>query len=145
MFTFKPGIWRSGSWYELPRPIASVRVLDSWDYAQFKVPLAAGDHVEGRSANGVDIAIEGETGTQAGDVCASEAAMFQEIEALRTALGGTGAFELFLYHDSASGTYRSFRECTTVRFEYDLSEPQLYRYSVVIHAADPTIYSAAPS
>lgn len=148
MLTFKPAIWRNGTLYELPRPVRSVRVQDSWDFAQFKVPLAAGDSIEGRSLNGVDLSIEGECGTQAGTLLSDEAAMFAELEALREALGVTtpeDAYELFLYHDAVAGTYRSFRECSTVRFEYDLSQPWLFTYSVLIHAANPQVYDEAPS
>ncbi|REJ71581.1 MAG: hypothetical protein DWQ29_23300 [Planctomycetota bacterium] len=148
MLTFKPCIWRDGALTELPRPVDVVRVQDSWDFAQFKVPLASGDAIEGRSLNGVDISLEGRVGRQAGVLTADEGDMLAALEALRAALGVSAPedeYELFLYHDSTSGTYRSFRECTTVRFEYDLSAPQLFSYSAVIHASDPAIYTDAPS
>ncbi len=148
MLTFKPAIWRNSTLYELPRPVRSVRVQDSWDFAQFKVPLAAGDAVEGRSQNGVDIAIEGECGTRAGTLLAGEQAMLDELEALRGALGVTSpesTYELFLYHDASTGTYRSFRDCSTVRFEYDLSEPWLFTYSLLIHAANPQVFDQVPA
>jgi hypothetical protein len=148
MLTFKPAIWREGVLYQLPRPVRSLRMQDSWDFAQFKVPLADGDAIEGRSQNGVDIAIEGECGTQAGTLLADEAGMFGELEALRTALGVStpeDAYELFLYHDAVAGTYRSFRECSTVRFDYDLSEPRLFTYSILIHADNPQVFDEAPT
>ena len=148
MFTFKPAIWRNATLYELPRPVVSVRLLDSFDFEQFKVPLAAGDTIEGRSHNGVDVSIEGQIGTQAGALKADEAAMFAAIEALRGNLAAETpeeTYELFLYHDAGSATYRSLRGCTTVRFEYDLSDPRLFTYVVVIHAEDPEIYAEAPS
>jgi len=148
MFRFKPAVWDGAALYELPRPVTTVRIQDSWDFARFKVPLDAGDSVAGRSLNGVDIAIEGEIGTQAGALKAGEEAMFVEIAALRAALAAdapAASYELFLYHDPASATYRSFRNCTTVRFECDLSDARLFVYSAVIHASDPTMYTAAPS
>lgn len=148
MLNFKPAVWKDSVLYELPRPVTVVRILDSWDFARFKVPLAAGDSVAGRSANGVDIAIEGEIGTQAGSLKADEASMFAAIEALRSVLSADAPddeYELFVYHDAASATYRSFRRCTTVRFECDLSAPQLFAYSAVIHASDPVISTGAPS
>jgi hypothetical protein len=147
MLTFKPAIWRDGTLYELPRPVRSLRLQDGWDFAQFKVPLAAGDTIEGRSQNGVDIAIEGECGTQAGALLPDETAMFAELEALRSALGvetPEEVYELFIFHDATSGTYRSFRDCSTVRFEYDLSEPWLFTYSILIHAANPQVFDEAP-
>ncbi|MBL8852103.1 MAG: hypothetical protein JNG89_20690 [Planctomycetaceae bacterium] len=147
MFRFKPAVWKGGLLYELPRPVTSVRIQDSWDFARFKVPLAAGDAIAGRSANGVDIAIEGEIGAQAGALKLGEESMFAAVAALRGALSpGTPdtVYQFFVYHDAASATYRSFRRCTTVRFESDLSAPQLFSYSALIHAADPAIYSSAP-
>src|SRR4051794_34953299 len=119
MFRFKPAVWKAGTLYELPRPVTVVRWQDSWDFARFKVPLAVGDALAGRSANGVDIAIEGEIGTQAGSLKADEATMFAAVQALRAGLSPATAdqvYQFFLYHDAASTTYRSFKRCTTVRF-----------------------------
>jgi len=148
MFRFKPAVWKGGTLYELPRPVTVVRFQDSWDFARFKVPLAAGDAMAGRSANGVDIAIEGEIAAQAGALATSEETMFAAAAALRAALSVAApddVYQFFVYHDPASATYRSFRNCTTVRFECDLSAPQLFSYSAMIHASDPTIDTAAPS
>lgn len=147
MFTFKPAIWRNDTLYELPRPIVAVRVQDAWDFERFKVLLRDGDDVAGRSQNGVDVAIEGQIGTQAGALKTDEAAMFAALESLRAALGVSSpeeGYELFLYHDPASSTYRSFRGCTTVRFEYDVSDKALFTYGVVVHAGDPAIHGEAP-
>jgi hypothetical protein len=148
VFRFKPAIWKGGTLYELPRPVNVVRLQDSWDFARFKVPLAAGDELAGRSANGVDIALEGEIGTQAGVLRPDEAAMFTAVQALRTALSPANpdqVYQFFLYHDAASATYRSFKDCTTVRFDCDLSTKQLFTYSALIHASDPTVYTTAAS
>lgn len=148
MFVFKPAIWKGSTLYELPRPIVALRIQDSWDFEEFKVPLAGGDFQEGRSLNGVDISIEGQSGTQAGQLKSDEEQMFAELEALRAALDPSSpeeTYELFLYHDPSTATYRSFRGCSSVRFEYDLSSPHLFTYSALVHAADPTIYSVAPS
>jgi hypothetical protein len=147
MFHFKPSLWRDGQLFELPRPVTSVRVQDSWDFARFKVPLGDGDAAVGHSRNGVDIAIEGRCGSQGGQLKLAEDDMFAAIELLRSKLhvpAGSSGYELFLYHDPATSTYRSFRSCSTVRFEYDLSDPHLFSYVVVIHAADPVIRSAPP-
>ena len=148
MLTFKPSIWRDSTLTELPRPVDVVRVQDSWDFVQFKVPLAAGDAIEGRSLNGVDISIEGRVGRQAGVLAGDEDEMLSVLESLRAVLGVNAPedeYELFLYHDAGAGTYRSFRGCTTVRFEYDVSAPQLFSYSAVIHASDPVMHTDAPS
>ena len=148
MFLFKPAIWSNSVWHELPRPVTAVRLHDSWDFAQFKVPLHGGDFVAGRSRNGVDISLEGQVGKQAADVVITEEAMFEALEDLRQALhpsSPAATYELFLYADAATSTYRSLRSCTTVRFEYDLSEPRLFTYSLLVHATDPAIYTTAPA
>lgn len=145
-FTFKPAIYRDAILYELPRPVVSVRVREAWDFEQFKVPLAEGDFVVGHSRNGVEIALEGQVGTQAGALKATEEAMFAELEQLRAMLSVGSpeeSYAFFLYHDAASGTYRHFKRCTTVRFDYDLSDPHLFAYSVGIHAEDPVIYTTS--
>lgn len=148
MFDFKPSLWRDGALFELPRPVTSVRVQDSWDFARFKVPLGDGDSTAGASRNGVDIAIEGRLGSHAGQLKLDEASMFAALELLRSRLhvaADSPGYELFLYHDPATSTYRSFRRCHTVRFEYDLSDPHLFTYAIVIHAADAAIYTAPPA
>jgi hypothetical protein len=146
-FTFKPAVYDGSTLYELPRPIVSIRVQDAWDFEQFKVPLAAGDTVVGHSRQGVDIAVEGQIGTQGGGLKITEADMFQEIETLRSRLDVTSSgdeYEFFLYHDTATATYRKFKSCSTIRFDYDLSNKNLFTFSAAIHAEDPVIYTTAP-
>ena len=123
-FTFKPALYKNSALYELPQPVLAVRIQDAWDFEQFKVPLSAGDFLTGHSQQGVVISIEGQIGEKTGAPKALEQAMFAELEALRTALDITSdsdKFEFFLYHDSSSSTYRKFKSCSTVRFDYDLS------------------------
>ena len=146
-FTFKPAIYKNSVLYELPQPVLAVRVQDAWDFEQFKVPLADGDFLTGHSQQGVGISVEGQIGEQSGSPKALEQAMFAEIETLRTALDITSdsdKFEFFLYHDTSSSTYRKFKSCSTVRFDYDLSDKNLFAYSIVIHAEDPVIYTTEP-
>ncbi len=147
MFTFRPAIFRNGQLTELPRPVTSLRIQDSWDFARFKVPLKDGSFTAGHSRNGVDISLEGQIGSVAGAVKLSEEAMFGALESLRSALDANGAtdrYRFFVYHDVSSGTYRSFGDCCTVRFEYDLSHPSLFTYSVLIHASDAALSTAPP-
>ena len=148
MFHFKPAIWRNDLLYELPRPVVALRIQDTWDFARFKVPLHDGDTLAGHSRGGVDISLEGQLASHSGDLKLTEADMFAALEALRSALdviGSDNLYELFLYHDDASSTYRSFRSCSTVRFEYDLGDQRLFTYAAVIHAADPVIYTTPPA
>ncbi len=147
MFVFNPAISREGSLYFLPRPVTAVRLQDSWDYMQLKVPLCDGDFLAGSSRGGVDLYLEGQIGSGNGTLRLSESEMFSEIEAFREQLGGEAdpPFEFFLYHDVATATYRSLRECRTTRFEYDLSHPALFTYSLVVHASDPALHASAPA
>lgn len=146
-FTFRPALYRNSTLFELPRPITTLRVLDAWDFEQFKVPLADGDRLYGHSRAGIDLSIEGRTGTHAGVLCGTEETMLDTLSLLGEAFDITSdddRYELFLYHDEASGTYRKYRSCATVRFEYDLSSPHLFTWSAVIHAEDPRLYTTAP-
>jgi hypothetical protein len=148
MFSFKPAIWREDALYELPRPIVALRIQDAWDFARFKVPLRDGDNLAGHSRAGVDISLEGQLASQSGDLKLTEADMFAALEALRAALhveSSDDLYQFFLYHDPATSTYRSFKSCTTVRFDYDLGDKRLFTYSALIHAADPVIYTTPPA
>lgn len=147
-FTFKPAIWKNSALYELPRPVRTVRIQDAWDFEDFKVPLADGDSLVGRSQQGVDISLEGQCGTQADALKSTEQEMFEELETLRSKLGVSSpgeTYDLFLYHDDVSGLYRHFKSCTTVRFEYDLSDKHLFTYTALVHAEDPVIYTTGPA
>ena len=144
---FRPALYRGGTLFELPRPITTLRVLDAWDFEQFKVPLAAGDRLYGHSRNGLDLSIEGSVGTRAGTLCATEEDMLAALSQLSEAFDITSdedRYEFFLYHDQPSAAYRKYRSCATVRFEYDLSSPQLFTWSAVVHAEDPRLYTTAP-
>lgn len=48
-FTFKPAVYQNSTLYELPRPVLSIRVVDTWDFERLKVPLADGDFLAGHS------------------------------------------------------------------------------------------------
>jgi hypothetical protein len=146
-FTFKPAIYKNSVLYELPRPVPVVRMRDAWDAGRFKVPLADGDALVGHSRQGVEISIEGQIGSQSGTLKTSEGDILQAAELLRERLDVSSdaeKFELFLYHDTASGTYRKFKICSTVQFEIDLSNQNLFTYSMVVHAEDPVLYTTAP-
>ena len=146
-FIFQPAIYRDETLWKLPRPVTSCRVREAWDFEKFKVPLAVGDVQLGHSREGVDLLLEGQIGSQADELKLSEETMFAAIESLRSQLDVTSEatkFEFFLYHDDATDTYRKFQSCSTVRLEYDLSNPHLFTYSAVIHADNPTIFDTAP-
>lgn len=142
-FQFKPAIQRSGEFYELPRPVSSLTMQETWDADRFKTLLVDGDTVTGSTRNGVDITLTGELASQGGALNLSEAEMFAALEELRTRLhvgGDAEKYRLYLYHDAASATYRYLDSCTTVRLETDLSKVAAFSYRVVIHAENPQIY-----
>ncbi|MAT14604.1 MAG: hypothetical protein CMJ46_04965 [Planctomyces sp.] len=148
MLEFRPGIYRGGELYELPRPVRSVRLQEGWDFEQFKVPLRDGDKVTGHSRRGVEILLEGEVGSQGGTLKISEAEMLETILELRALLDvddDGSKYSLILYRDLEADVYRRFKKCTTVEFEYDLSQPQLFTYSLIVHAEDPVIYQTDPN
>ena len=143
-FLFRPVVEKGSLVYPLPGPVTRFRVQDAWDYSQFKVPLLDGDTLTGHSRNGVDISIEGQFGSQNGTIRLSEEEMFAEYEAMRAALDVTSDDEEYLFylsHNLVANEFRKYQKCTTVRFDADLSNKHLYTYSVVIHAADPVLYS----
>ncbi len=145
MLTFQPAIYRDGVLYALPRPVSRLRVQESQDFEQFKVPLRAGDELVGRSSRGIDVLIEGQVGTQGSELLSSEAQMFEELSAFREACLGNGpeeTFELIFYQNDEST--RKYRGCTCVRFESDLSNPHLFTYSLTIHVEDPRLWTGLP-
>lgn len=144
MLTFHPMIARAGTLVELPRPILVFRVHDSWDFMKLKVPLRDGDQVAGHSRDPVTIAIEGRIGSHSGELRLTEAEMLETIDALREVLHVDDAEEsyvLSVFEDAGTGQHRYFRECTTIRFDVDLSEKHLYSYTLSIHASDPELHS----
>ena len=142
-FRFRPAVERGGVLYELPRPISSLTLQETWDSERFKVLLVDGDQWAGTSRNGVDVTLAGELSSRAGAIQRSEAEMFAVLEELRNRLhvGESAAkYRFYLYHDADTATYRYLESCTTVRLETDLSKRAVFTYRVVIHAEDPVIY-----
>lgn len=147
MFLFRPSIVRPTSVFELPRPVTSVRIQDSFDYSKLKAPRVTGDIIVGHTPSGVDIALEGQFGSHVGAPRLTEEQMFLTLESLRLAVHSANPedrYRLFLYFDPEAATYRSFQDCVTVRFEYDLSKPRLFTYSLVVHASRPEIQQTGP-
>ncbi|WP_437225288.1 hypothetical protein SH661x_003999 [Planctomicrobium sp. SH661] len=146
MMQFAPAILLSDSIVELPRPILICRVHDSWDFLKLKVPRQDGNRIAGPSRDGADITIEGQIGSQSGNVKLSEVTMLETVELLRSALhtSDDDGFSLALYRDGDSN-FRYFRQCVTTRLEIDLSSQHLYSYALSIHAADPVLRSGLPA
>jgi hypothetical protein len=74
--------------------------------------------------------------------------MFAALAELRTKLHvglEDEKYRFFLYRNIETATYRYFQSCTTARLETDLSNSQVFRYQLVIHAEDPQIYDTLES
>ncbi len=144
--TIQPKIYAGTTLYEFPRPVQALRMRDTWDFDRSKVPLKDGETLAGQSRKGVAIFLNGQIASQAGTSKQTEAAMFAEIESMRSHLNDNatnGKFELFLFHDSATPYYRKFKNCSTLRFDVDLSNRNLFTYTMEIHSDDPTLYTTA--
>ncbi|MFQ5732300.1 MAG: hypothetical protein ACE5KM_10140 [Planctomycetaceae bacterium] len=144
--TVQPVIYAAGTLYKFPLPVRVFRFRDTWDFDRFKVPLKDGETIVGQSRTGVAVFVEGQIATQAGATKQTAAEMFAEVETMRSRLnanGTNGKFELFLFHDSATPYYRKFKACSTLRFEVNLSNENLFSYTAEIVSDDPVIHSTA--
>ena len=143
MWTFAPTLVLPSGAVPLPRPITQLRVQDQWEAASFTVPLRDGSVRRGRSRGGIDLAIRGQFAVTAEGLALSESDMFDAIDDVRMALhlgGPEVTYGLALFVDATnSGNRRGFIDCTTVKFEYDLSDRALFGYSLLIHASDPAM------
>lgn len=143
-FRFKPAIERDGELYELPRPVPTLSLQETWDGEKYKTLLVDGDTIVGSTRNGVDITVSGEILSQAGELKLTEAEMFAALEELRARVhvgDDDEKYRFYLYHDADSETYRYFQACTTVRLETDLSNLAAFTYRLVVHAEDPVLHA----
>ncbi len=144
--SIQPKIYAGSTLYEFPRPVRSLRLRDAWDFDRFKIPLKDGESIAGQSRTGVTIFIDGQIATQISTSKQTEAEMFAEIETMRSHLNANntnGKFELFLFHDSATPYYRKLKNCSTIRFDVDLTNRTLFTYAIEILSDDPTLYTTA--
>lgn len=143
--SIQPAIYKREELYVLPRPIRSIRVQDRFDSARFKVPLRHGDFATGFSRGGVEILIEGDIAVQQEQLLLSEAEMLDEIKRLREMLTQTSDTDKYLLYlgKTSEGNYSHwYQDCSTSRFECDLTNSHLFSYQLVIHAEDPVLYTA---
>lgn len=144
MLKFSPGIARQGIYTEFPHPILVCRFRDGWDFEKMKVPLKDGVDLTGHSRDGTHILIEGQIGSESGELRLTEPEMLTTLNSLRNRLNvstSSKPFELVLFHDESTSDARYFKDCTTTRFECDLSNQHLYSFAATIQAADPYLYS----
>ena len=148
-FVWKPAIYKSAVLTELPKPINTFDTDDSWDIRQSKVPLKDGTETDGHSRNGTTIFIAGQYGKQSGTNSITEEAMFVVYADMLSKFDVSVAadkYELFIYHDVTSATYRKWKNCSTIRLKTSFGDDAhtIFQYSIEILADDPTIYSTGP-
>ena len=150
MWTFAPALVFSDSRIvSLPRPIVQLRATDAFDSTSLTVPFRDGSVRRGRSRGGVNIAIRGQLARTGDTLALSEPEMHAAIESVRAALrigNPEETFGLALYRYLPGETsvddarvLRGFMGCTSVKFEYDLSDRALYGYSLIVHASEPSL------
>jgi hypothetical protein len=140
---FHPTIRRDSLLFPLPRPVVSLRVQDTWDSERFKFPLIDGDRTVGHSQGGTTLSLQGQVGAHAGEVRLAEADMLATLLALRDVLhvGGTQPpFDFVLFIDPETDAQHLFRTCSTTRFDWDLSDANLFTYTLTLHADDPRVH-----
>ena len=146
-FTWCPAIAFGATFYRLPQPVDVLRWVDRADFRRFKVPLADGDEALGFSDGPVVIEVEGRlTRTGEGAVLPNLQDMFAEVVNLRAAVKGDTAndreYKFYIIYDAAGPTVRYFKQCYTLSFLVDLSDPTTISYALAVKAKDPTLYTS---
>lgn len=146
--TWKPALYDGTNLFLLPRPVTVCRIRQTFDFGRYKVPLENREHAAGRSANGLEIHLEGQALKSGSAVQQDEKAMFNRLADIQhriTPDDGDVNFQLFLYHDTAENEYRSVKACQAERFEFEISDHFAFRYVLDVFAADPNLYVTAPA
>lgn len=137
MWTFAPAVVLPGQTIELPRPVTTLKVLDAWEAARFRVPGRPGEVARGSAPGGATLSVRGRVGTQDGTLAADEPAMLDALHRLRAALHALGPDETFglaVYRDGSA--LRGFAGCTPLKVELDLSDPALFGYALTARAGE---------
>lgn len=149
--TWKPAVYKEGTFLPLLRPVVSLAIKDSWDMRDAKVPLADRSHVNGVSKNGVTITVSGGAvidGETNANFCteAESLAAYLEMRSVLDVSDDSQRFEFFIYHDEDSAYCRKFKSCVCKELSVDLGdEARLdFPYSLVVFAEDPVMHTTAP-
>ena len=145
--TVQPKVYVGTTLYEFPRPIRKLWFRDAWEFDRYKIPLKDGEVLAGQSRNGVRVFLEGQIAHHDSAEITTLAGMFDEVETMRSQLDANetnGKYEFFFFHDSATPYYRKLKDCTTLKFEVNLTTKNLFSYSVEIHSDDAAVYTSAP-
>lgn len=149
-FVWRPSIYKNSTWTILPRPIVKFSFPTTWKFDKQEVPLKDGCITYGHAIASDQIVIQGFIGHQDGTTKISEEEMFTVLESLRTTLNvgsRSDLYELFIYYDVGSATYRKLKNVYTVSFDVDLGDSDriIWPYAIVMEAEDRTIYSTGPN
>ena len=147
---WKPAIYKGGTLTELPRPVLSLEIQDSWDFRTSKVPLDDGETLDGHTFNGPVISVSFQMAKQAGVQKLTEVEMFDLYKSFRDTVNvdtDADKYEFFIYHDTTgSGTYRKFKKCAPIEYSCSFGDDvnALFVASLTVKAEDPVIYTTAP-
>ena len=135
MWTFAPALVLPAETIPLPRPVTTLKLLDTWEAARFRVPGRAGELARGSVAGGVTVSVRGRVGTHAGQPAVAEPQMLEVLHRVREALHAVGPDETFgLAIYESAGVLRGFTDCTPLKVEADLSDPALFGYALTLRA-----------
>lgn len=153
-FVWKPALWVGSTLTRLPEPILTYTIPWVWNFKIHEVPLKDGATISKTWQAPVRINIEGQFALYDGSDIASDEEVHDgdiwlAVERFRAVLNSITAdapAEFFLFHDTASGTYRKFLGVHPAVFQVDPGEQgsQMWPYSLSLIATDPTIYTTAP-
>jgi hypothetical protein len=146
-FTWGPAIQYGETLYKLPQPVDVLRWVDRPDFRQFKTPLVDGDEALGFSDGPVVIEVEGRIArTGEGVLLPTLETMFGELVNLRTAVKGDASndreYWFYIIYGDGGGTVRCFKQCYTLSFLADLSDPTTIGYALSLKAKDVTLYTS---
>lgn len=146
---WNPGIYKGGTFYQLPRPVQQLQIVDAWKFDESKIPLKDGVSISGHSLDGVRIRAGGSVSKdEDGDAVLTEIAMFDAYKDFRAVadLSSTDSAYEFIIYDDGSSVYRKFKDVWPVNLSCEIGDDSasLFKWSGEWIAEDTTIYTTAP-
>jgi hypothetical protein len=146
--TWNPGIYRSGAFWPLPRPILSLKVTDEWDVDRQKPIKSDGEQVTGHSMKGVMIEVSGCINIQSGSAQLDETSQWAMYKTFRSKVDvsqDSDKYEFFIYYDSGGGIYEKYKSVSCLNLTVELGDDERIKfpYSAQFIADNTTIYTTA--
>lgn len=153
--TFKPQIYAPGysgtKLVSLPLPVIQCDIVWPFKSKVHNVPKGSGAYTYGVTLDAVTIQISGAVSSSdasAADLY-TESDMWDALEDLRARLitaSETNPLEFLFYYDTATPTYRKFKNVFPDTFQTSMGEGEAnqFRYSLSLRSNTPTIYTTAP-